>query len=161
MRLRALAALFLLGAGACRPPKPLLPAPEVGIEKLLQAPAGSLRSLSELKGSVVILEFWATWCGPCVEKLPHMNKMVDAFAGRPVKFISVTEEDEATVREFLKTHPMKAWIGLDPGRKAFSAFKVRGIPELFVIDPYGRVTLRVNPSWFYKSDVEKALKAKP
>lgn len=161
MRAVAAAVGLALLAAACRPPRPQEPAPDVGIEKLLQAPSDSLRSLSELKGNVVVLEFWATWCGPCVEKLPHMNKMVAAFEGQPVKFISVTEESEDIVREFTKTHPMKAWIGLDPYRKAFSAFKVKGIPDLFVIDPFGRITLRVNPSWFYKSDIEKALKAKP
>ncbi len=153
--------LAMAGALACGPGRPLEMAPETGIEKLLQAPRGSLSSLSELRGDVVVLEFWATWCGICVEKIPHMNRMAEAFEGRPVRFISVTDEPEAIVREFLSQRPMRGWIGLNPSRDAFAAFRVTAVPKVFVIDPYGRITLKITPSFLYKSDIEKALKASP
>lgn len=154
-----MALLLLLAAAACGPSKPRGEAPEIGIETLLQAPMSSLQSLKELKGQAVVLEFWATWCGPCVAGIPGMNKMVDSFQGRPVRFISVTDERREVVEAFLKEHPMKAWIGLDPGRRVFSVFKVRTRPELYVIDPYGRIWHKLHPSFFYKSDVEDAIKA--
>lgn len=131
------------------------------MEKLIQSPRASLASLSDLRGDVVVLEFWATWCGVCTEKLPHMNRLAEAFEGRPVRFISVTDEPEETVREFLARKPMKAWIGLDPSRRAFAAFRVKGIPQVFVIDRYGRITLKITPSFLYKSDIEKALESPP
>jgi thiol-disulfide isomerase/thioredoxin len=154
----AAAMIFPLGCARSRP-KP--PAPDVGIQTLLQAPQGTVASLKELRGQVVVLEFWATWCGPCLQLLPHMNGMVDAFAGRPVHFISVTDEDRSTVEGYLKVHPMKAWIGLDPGGAAFRAFDVDSRPEVFVIDPYGRISLKIHPSFLYKSDIEDAIKAPP
>jgi thiol-disulfide isomerase/thioredoxin len=161
MRRAAVAGCLLIGLSACLQHKPKLPAPEVGIESILQPTRGSVKSLSEFRGQVVVLEFWATWCGPCLTLLPHMNKMVDSFAGKPVRFISVTDEPRADVESFLAQHPMKAWIGLDPSGKTFAAFRVDSRPEVFVIDPYGRISLKIHPSFLYKSDIEDALKAAP
>jgi thiol-disulfide isomerase/thioredoxin len=155
----ALAVLPFLLLAACGRSRPLLPAPDAGVPELLQAPRSSLRALSELRGQVVVIDFWATWCRPCRETIPHMNKMADKFAGKPVVFLSVTSDDRATVERFLRDHPMKPWIGLDADDRMGRAFGVREIPQTFVIDPYGRITLRVSPSWLYASDIEKALKA--
>lgn len=152
--------VFLLVCG-CGPRRPLEMAPDVGIEKLLQSPIPRLAALSELHGQVIVLDFWATWCGICTEKRPHMNKLVETFKDKPVRFIAVTDEDAAAVEDHLRDHPIKAWIGLDPSRRAFQAFGVRGVPEAFVIDPYGRVALKIHPSWLYESDIAKALKAQP
>lgn len=154
----ALSSLLLLSCGRARP-RP--PAPDVGVPRLLQAPRPSLGSLSELRGRVVVLDFWATWCRPCVETIPHMNKMADKFAGKPVVFLSVTNDDPATVERFLLQHPMKPWIGFDPDDVMGRAFGVREIPQTFVIDPYGRVSLRISPSFLYASDIQAALDAKP
>lgn len=153
-------AILLLLSG-CLQHKPKLPAPDIGIPALLQSSKPSFASLKEYRGQVVVLEFWATWCGPCLELLPHMNKMVEAFAGKPVHFISVTDESREDVESFLKQHPMKAEIGLDPQEAAFRAFGVRSRPEVYVIDPYGRLWLKIHPSFLYKSDIEEALKAPP
>ncbi|MDE2142407.1 MAG: TlpA family protein disulfide reductase [Elusimicrobia bacterium] len=145
---------------ACGRSRPLLPAPDVGVARLLQAPRTSLGALSELRGKVVVLDFWATWCRPCVETIPHLNKMAEEFAGKPVVFLSVTNDDPATVERFLLAHPMKPWIGLDPDDVMGRAFGVREIPQTFVIDPYGRISLRISPSFLYASDIQDALDAK-
>lgn len=155
-----LAAASLL-LGGCVQHKPKLPAPDFAVGELLQAPIPSFASLKEFRGQVVVLEFWATWCGPCLELLPHMNKMVESFAGKPVRFISVTDETRPPVEAFLKTHPMKAWIGLDPAGAVFRAFNVSARPEVVVIDPYGRIWIRIHPSFLYKSDIQDALDAPP
>jgi thiol-disulfide isomerase/thioredoxin len=158
-RLVLIVAAFLIAA--CQRPRPKLPSPDFAVAALLQAPRTSFASLKEFRGEVVVLEFWATWCGPCVQLLPHMNKLVESFAGRPVRFLSVTDETREPVEAFMKTHPMKAWIGLDPDGAVFKAFDVRSRPEVVVIDPYGRIWIRIHPSWLYKSDIEDALKAPP
>ncbi|MFI5344750.1 MAG: TlpA family protein disulfide reductase [Elusimicrobiota bacterium] len=156
---RALALSSILLLAACGRARPLLPAPDAGLPELMQAPRSSLRALSELRGQVVVIDFWATWCRPCVETIPHMNKMADKFAGKPVVFLSVTADEREKVERFLRDHPMKPWIGLDADGVMSRAFGVREIPQTFVIDPYGRITLRVSPSWLYASDIEKALAA--
>ncbi|MBI4423135.1 MAG: TlpA family protein disulfide reductase [Elusimicrobia bacterium] len=160
MRLAPVASLLALALGGCRA-KPLEFAPEVGIPQIVQGPVRSVASLKELRGSAVVLEFWATWCRPCRETLPHMNGLVSKFEGKPVKFIAVSNEDPETVAEFLKEFPMKAWVGLDRSREVSEAFRVTGIPHVVLIDPFGRVQLRITTSFFYASDIEKALKAKP
>lgn len=152
--------LLLLSLASCRA-KPLETAPEVKLPVLLRAPIQKLDSLKELQGNVVVLEFWATWCGPCKETLPHMNKLVQRFEGKPVRFIAVTNESMEKVLQFTRANPMRAWIGLDPGGALAKAFRVRGIPHVVVIDAYGRIQHRVSTSFFYASDVEDALKAKP
>jgi thiol-disulfide isomerase/thioredoxin len=166
------AVLMLLLAGALllgllcfercsAPSKPLGPAPEQGVPVLLQAPAATLGSLRELRGRVVVLDFWATWCDACRQTLPHMNKLRAQFQGRPVVFISVTNEPRGKVEAFLKDTPITGWIGIDEESRLPRVLGVTGIPEVFVIDPLGRITLRISPSFFYASDIERALAAAP
>ena len=160
-----LAGALLLGLLTFRrcsaPPKPLGPAPEEGIALLLQAPAPALGSLRELRGRAVVLDFWATWCAPCRDTIPYMNKMRAKFQGRPVVFISVTREPLEKIEPFLKEHPITGWIGIDEAGGLQRALKVTGIPQVFVIDPAGQVRLKISPSFLYDSDIERALKAAP
>ncbi len=89
------------------------PAPPLELEKLLQAPAGMKANWPSLKGNVVVLEFWATWCAPCIAAMPHLNELTEQFKDKAVKFISITDEDEATVAPFLSRRTIKAgsaWI---------------------------------------------------
>lgn len=159
-RAAALLACAALLAAGCRA-KVLEAAPDLGIPTLLQAPLPKVGALSELRPNVIVLEFWATWCGPCRKTLPHMNKLVTEFEGKPVRFIAVTRETPELVKEFVADYPMKSWIGIDPQGELSKAFRVRGIPHVVVIDPYGRIQIRVSTSFFYAADIERALAAKP
>ncbi len=162
MNARAAALLLLTAlATACGRKGPAPLAPDVGLPELLQSPRASLPALSSLRGQAVVIDFWATWCPACVETLPHMNKLAKKFAGRPVVFLSVTDEDRATVQDFLRTHPMRPWIGLDEGARMTQAFGVREIPQTFVLDAYGRVQHKLSPSFLYASDIQDALDARP
>jgi thiol-disulfide isomerase/thioredoxin len=143
------------------PSRPLGPAPEAGIPVLLQAPAPELGSLRELRGRAVVLEFWATWCDACRQTLPRMNHLREKFQGRPVTFISVSNEPREKVEAFLKASPITGWIGIDEQARLARLLGVTGIPEVFIIDPLGRITLRINPSFLYDSDIARALKAAP
>src|SRR5262245_37427861 len=80
--------------------------PPLQLEKVLQAPAGARASWDALQGKVVVLEFWATWCGPCITAIPHLNELADAFKDKPVQFIAITDEDEKVVAPFLKRKPI-------------------------------------------------------
>lgn len=80
---------------------------------LLQAPPGTTLGAESVRGNIVVLEFWATWCGPCVMAIPHLNELAEKFKDQPVQFIAITAEDEATVKPFLNKRPIKAWVALD------------------------------------------------
>src|SRR6185437_7368319 len=77
------------------------PAPALDLQQILRAPNGSRATWDALRGKVVVLEFWATWCPTCVKSIPHFNALVDELKDKPVQFISITDEDPATVRSFL------------------------------------------------------------
>jgi|GEM_PF-975014 len=162
------AALALSACGKCGSPAPSpsgkatekQPAPEFHIAKLLQADRPELKSLAELKGEVVVLEFWGSWCGPCVDNIPHFNDLADKMQGKPVRFISVTDEKQETVEKFLKAHSLKGWIGVDTDKSAFQAFKVRGRPDTIVIDAKGMVVWRTYPSNLTEKELNDVIDGK-
>ena len=132
-------------------------APELNIEKFLQAPKGE-KSLSALKGNVVVLEFWATWCAPCVAEIPHLNQLNEEFRDKQVQFISITDEDEDVIAPFLKRQEMKSWIGLDTDRSVFEAYGVRGIPRTFLIDQKGIIAASLHPAGLSSDMIKKVIK---
>jgi uncharacterized protein (TIGR03435 family) len=113
--------------------------PLLGASLLLQAPPGTRMDAAFLSGSVVVLEFWATWCGPCVAAIPHLNELADQFKDKRVRFIAITAEDEATVTPFLKKRPIDAWIALDTNRAMNKAFAVASIPHTVVLNKDGKI----------------------
>ena len=118
-------------------PKAGDPAPDIGLEKLLQAPEGTVPSWGNLRGKIIVLEFWATWCGPCVAAIPHLNKLAEKFKDQPVQFIAITKEKEPVVARFLKEKPIKAWIGLDTDSSMFKAYGITYIPRTVQVDKDG------------------------
>lgn len=116
-----------------------LPAPGIVLKKLIGAPAAELKSLDELKGKVVVLEFWATWCEACVDAIPALNRLEERFRGQPVVFIHITDESEADVREFLKTQRLNGWVAPEAGAEVFKAFRVYGRPHTVLLNKAGQV----------------------
>ena len=138
--------LLLLAAGlaACnRPagqaagaPRKDAPAPPLALDTVIGGDLKAVKSWADLKGRAVVLEFWASYCDPCVENIPHLNGLVEKFAGKPVVFISVTRDSRAEIEEFMKTHPMKGNVAVD-ATGAFRNFQVRGIPHTVLVDKDG------------------------
>lgn len=117
-------------------------APEIRVSEWLNA-----RETPELKGKTVILEFWATWCGPCKLVIPHMNELVDSFSSPEVVFVSMTNEKKDVVTEFMKSSPMKAFVALDEGAATSRSFGVERIPHAFIIDPQGIIRWHNHPMY--------------
>jgi uncharacterized protein (TIGR03435 family) len=113
--------------------------PEISSLKLLQAPAEARTSWAELKGEVIVLEFWATWCGPCEAAIPHMNELTEKFKDKAVQFIAITGEDETTVQKFLKKKPISGWVGVDGDKSVHKAYGVTAIPHTVIIDQQGQI----------------------
>ncbi len=119
--------------------------PELKLSGTLHGPPAADISWPKLKGKVVVLEFWATWCGPCVRAIPHLNELADKFKDQPVVFLSVTSENEDVVRLFLKSHPMKSWVGLDDYESLKTGFHVMGIPHAVIVDAQGKIAAIAHP----------------
>ncbi len=115
------------------------PAPTLNAATLLQAPQDAKFDGESLKGKVVVLEFWATWCGPCILAIPHLNELAEKFKSQPVQFVAVTSEDEATVTPFLAKKPIDAWVALDTKKAMFNAYGVGGIPYTVVLAKDGTI----------------------
>jgi thiol-disulfide isomerase/thioredoxin len=111
------------------------PAPDAASSDL----DGKAAKLSDYKGKVVVLDFWATWCGPCVGMIPHEREMVKRYAGKPFAFISVSGDDKKeTLKEFLTKQPMPWvhwWGGADGG--VIREWNIQGFPTFYVIDAKG------------------------
>jgi thiol-disulfide isomerase/thioredoxin len=100
---------------------------------------GKKVKLSDLKGKVVLLDIWATWCGPCRAMIPHERELTQAMKGKPFVLVSVSvDEEKGTVKEFLAKNPMPWthwWNGARGG--IIDAWEVEGYPTAYVIDAQG------------------------
>ncbi|HUB34036.1 MAG TPA: redoxin domain-containing protein [Bryobacteraceae bacterium] len=96
-------------------------------------------SLPALRGKVVLLNFWATWCPPCRKEMPDMEKLYREFASRGFVVLAVSDENPDVVREFLADKHYTFPILLDTDRKVHEAFNVEGIPQSFLFDRDGKI----------------------
>ena len=102
--------------------------------------AGDEFDLTKEKGKVIVLDFWATWCGPCIKSLPQMINAMSAFDPKQVRFIGINQaEDKETVKTFLETRGWKFEVALDANQRVGQSFGVEGIPHTVVIGPDGKV----------------------
>jgi thioredoxin-like negative regulator of GroEL len=135
--------------------------PALALKK--QAPAfevtaldGTHFNLDAMGGRVVLIDFWATWCGPCNEELPHVKKIAKEFAGEPLVILSVSwDSDDAKWRQFIQKNEMTWMQYRDANHTLSTAFGVQSIPHYFVIDTDGGLTTEMVGSG---SNVEGRLK---
>lgn len=137
------------------------PAPPLGLEKLLQAPEGATAAWENLRGKAVVLEFWATWCGPCIAAIPHMNELAEKYADKPVQFIAVTSEKEEVITKFLERKPIKGWVGLDTDRSMHHDYMVKGIPRTVLVDAQGRLAGFTHPVGLKEEVLDDLLAGRP
>lgn len=114
-------------------------APSLDSLELLQAPSGAKADWTSLKGKVVVLEFWATWCSPCVASLPHLNELVESLDPAKFQFISIDDEDLPAVKTFLTRKKMSGWVGVDASGKVFATYGVNSRPTTVIVDGSGKV----------------------
>jgi peroxiredoxin len=103
---------------------------------------GEEMKLADLKGKVVLLDFWATWCGPCIAAIPHTNELATKHKDKGLVIIGVchprdVEKMAATVKE----EGIKYTVAADPEGKTIAAFKVNGFPDYYLIDRSGNLRI--------------------
>jgi peroxiredoxin len=102
--------------------------------------SGRLVKLSELRGKVVFLNLWGTWCTPCIEEMPTMETLYQKYKDRKFEMMAVTvDNDWDVVTRFYKEYNLTLPAFLDPGRQVAELFKVYKYPETFLIDANGYV----------------------
>ena len=113
---------------------------------------GNIVSLSDYKGKIILLDFWATWCGPCVGSFPGMQKLQDRYKDdESIKFLFIDTMEKGDnviqkVQEFIAKKNYTFHVLLDMEETATSRYKVLGIPTKFVIDPMGNIRFRIKGS---------------
>ncbi len=95
--------------------------------------------LRDLKGQVLLVNFWATWCPPCRKEMPDLQALYDKYKGQGFLVLSISDEESATVVPFIAERKITYPVLLDPGRKVNDAFMVEGIPKSFVYDREGKL----------------------
>ncbi len=121
------------------------PAPALRLAQVIGGPAPARLSWAGLRGDVVVIEFWATWCPPCVGSIPHLNALEREFAGQPVRFVSISYEKPEVIEKFLATHTMRGWVGVDENRATIDAYGVHFLPLTVVVDSQGRIAALTQP----------------
>ncbi len=102
---------------------------------------GKSWSLKDLRGKVVLLNFWATWCPPCRKEMPDLEALYLKFKDKDQGFVvlAISDESAAKVNPFLAERNITYPVLLDPGRKVNEQFHIEGIPKSFVYDRSGKL----------------------
>src|SRR5438132_3644744 len=126
------------GTGALDDQAPVIgePAPNFALKDT----SGRLVTLSELRGRVVWVNFWATWCAPCKQELPAIQKLYDEKHGDGLDVVEVNwQESKQSASDFWDSMALSLPMVLDRGGDVFSQYKLRGLPDSFFVDRDGKI----------------------
>jgi peroxiredoxin len=152
-------ALLLAAAAILAPAAPLQPgdpAPELTVASWLNVEKGKEPTSLSLKGKAVMVEFWGTWCGPCVRAMPHVQQVWDRYRDRGLVVLAVSYEAPEVMKPFLEKNALTMPVGSDPSKAYIGKFGFSGWPATFVIDVEGKIAYAGDP-YGVEPAVEKAL----
>ena len=135
MRLLVLLLAVALPAAAQElKPAPATRAPALELADL----EGRTHKLADYRGKVVLVNFWATWCEPCREEMPSIERLRASLAGRPFAVLAVNlAEPESRIRKFLDAMPLGFAVLLDRDAKAARAWQAKMLPATYIVGPDG------------------------
>ena len=111
---------------------------------------GETQSLSDYRGKVVLVNFWASWCMPCVQEMPELTQLKQHLAGQPFEILALNVgEHQNRVKHFAKRTKFNLPVLMDNSSNVFNEWKIEIMPTSFLIDASGRVRYRArgNPGW--------------
>lgn len=113
-------------------------------------------------GKITVIDFWATWCAPCLETIPHFNQLVEENRSNPdLVFLALTEEKVSKVMPFLKRVPFNAVVVTDTSRQTFDNFSANAIPFCVVIDSKNKIRWFGNPGSINSKIISHIVKGEP
>jgi len=131
--------LYVAGRRTAQKPKPTAPgnaAPEFTVTDI----DGKKLALSDYKGKVVLLDFWATWCTPCRAEIPHFVEMQQKYGPQGFQVVGISMDDDAKpVKEFYRQYNMSYPVAVGDDKLAQTFGGVLGLPVNFIIDREGRI----------------------
>ena len=133
-----------------------VPADNITDEFTLPDLKDNMHSLSSYKGKVVLVNFWASWCPPCIYEMPELTRLKEEFAGQPFEVLALNVgEKKYRVRKFVKLINFKLPVLLDTSEDTFNAWDVKTLPTSFLLDAEGNIRYRVrgNPDWDDKDTI--------
>ena len=105
---------------------------------------GETISIEDFRGSIVVVDFWSSWCAPCKAEGPVLAKTYDKWKNRGVEFIGIAIWDsKEPVDEFIELNKINYVYGIDPDGRIFVDFGVSGIPEKFFVTPEGQIVRKI------------------
>ena len=105
----------------------------------LQDLRGQPWTLKDLRGKVVVVNFWATWCPPCRKEMPDLQSLYKKYKDKGLVILAISDEDLSKVKPFVAGQDIKYPVLLDPGRKVNELFEIQGIPRSLVYDRNGKL----------------------
>ena len=124
---------------------------------------GGTVALDSLRGNVVYVDFWASWCGPCQKSFPWMKSLYDRFGSKGLVIVAINlDKDRSAADDFLAKYPAPFQVAFDPSGKTAKAYKVWGMPTSYVVSPTGAI-LATHPGFDPKrtaaieAEIESAL----
>ena len=122
-------------------------------------PEGLKIDTNDLHGYVVVVEFWATWCGPCRKSIPHLNEIWEEYKDKGVVILGMSDEKKDTVQKFMKGTKMEYFVAA--GATSGDDFGVQGIPAAFVFNPEGVCKWTGHPMDGLEKQIDKVLSSTP
>ncbi len=105
----------------------------------------------------LLIEFWATWCGPCRQSIPHVNELYAKYHSRGLYVVGITQEEPGVVQSFMQQVPMQYAVGLDPLGRYGKELEIKGIPHAFLLNRNGMLVWDGHPMELTAAEVEKVL----
>jgi peroxiredoxin len=136
-----------------------LPGTEPAAAFSVAAPDGTSLALGDFKGKVVLLNFWATWCEPCLEEMPALERLARTYRARGlvVVALSVDREGASVVRLYLERHRLTFPVGLDPQQAVARLYRVWALPSTLILSRGGVALFAVHGARDWDSPAGHAL----
>ena len=148
--------LLMASCGDGSAQKPLIsePAPDFKLPNL----DGQSVSLSDFRGKPVLVNFWATWCGPCRFEMPFIQEIYEEWSDKGLVVLAIDMgESPSTVKDFIQSHNFSFPVLLDTNQDVALQYNIRGIPATFFIDKDGIIQGTKVGAFSSKAEIEKSL----